>query len=70
MTRDQAQKAIDAAFADVLAGEYRNILIGGLFAEHPSAKSTEEAFRKSMAINLAAHAVASRAVAESTELKD
>lgn len=70
MKRAAAQKAVDAAFLDTLGGEYKNILIGGLFADRPDRQGTETAFRKSLAINLAAHKVASRAVAEISDLED
>jgi len=70
MTRDQAQKAVDAAFIDVLVSEYRNLLITGLAAIKPKTSATDEAFRKAMAINLAAHAMASKAVADNPDLKD
>jgi hypothetical protein len=69
MTRDEAQKAVDAAFVDALTGEYKNVLITGLFGKPPR-PGTDEAFREALAINLAAHAMASKAVAENPDLKD
>ena len=70
MTRDQAQKAADAAFADVLAAEYRNLLMTGLAAEPPKTAATEKAFRQALAVNIAAHAMASQAIAANPDLKD
>ena len=69
MTKAEAQKAVDAAFADTLGGEYRNLL-NAVFSEKPTAETTEHAFRKALALNIAAHAIASRAIADNPDLKD
>jgi hypothetical protein len=69
MTRAEAQKAVDAAFLETLGGEYRNLL-NAVFSEKPTTETTDTAFRKALAMNLAAHKIASRAVAENTDLKD
>lgn len=68
MKRAEAQKAVDAGFADTVGGEYRNLL-NDAFSEHPT-ETREQAFRKALAINIAAHRIASRAVAEAADLED
>ena len=69
MKRADAQKAVDPAFLETLGGEYRNLL-NAVFSEKPTAETTGAAFRKTLALNLGAHAIASRAVAENPDLKD
>jgi len=70
MKRADAQKAVDVAFAENIAAEYRNILMLDLSADHPDRSAADTQFRKALAINVSAHAMASRAIAESKDLED
>ena len=69
MNRSEAQKAVDAAFADTIGGEYRNLL-NAVFSEQATTETPEHAFCKALALNIAAHAIASRAIADNPDLKD
>jgi hypothetical protein len=67
MKRADAQKAVDQAFLDTLSAQYRSNLFNDPFS---GAATREEAFRKVLATNIAAHGIASRAIAESKGLED
>lgn len=70
MKRADAQRAIDAAFVDVIGQEYRNLLMIGLSADRPNRAKVKEQFVRSLAINLEAFAMASDAVRQNPDLED
>lgn len=67
MKRADAQKAVDEAFLDTLSAQYRSNLFNDPFS---GTGTREKAFREVLATNIAAHGIASRAVAESPDLED
>lgn len=70
MKRALAQKAADEAFAENIVLEYRNILMMDLAADHPDRPAADKQFRKALAINIAAHAMASQAISDNTDMEE
>lgn len=70
MKRADVQKAVDAAFVDTLSAQYRSNLFNDPYSEKATKETREAAFAKVFALNIAAHTIASRVVAKSTDLED
>lgn len=70
MKRADACKALDAAFAAVLAKQYENVLIFNLALDRPKRDDADEKFRRMLASNIEAYGMAMKAVADNKDLED